>query len=139
MRGGEFTKASLRVLAGNAELAASRVVSAEAGRTMTTALCWRDHHLLTDGQVFHCRAHFGDLAHDLAAADVRHGNLNRQSLARPQVEMIHPASPDADQHVLSTDGRDRQVHRLQYIDPPGPGESHGAHEIDSSQRSSNEV
>src|SRR4029077_18645780 len=86
----EFTKASLRMFGGKAKLCAARVITAKALGALPASLVRSDHDPLADRKVRYGRASPGDFANDLAAADVRHGNLEGQPLPDPQIEMIHP-------------------------------------------------
>src|SRR5579863_4082336 len=110
------------MLAGNTELRTGRIVAPETFGTTSATLVRRDHHALSDRDILDRRTDARDFADDLAAADVRHGNLKRQTLADPQIEMVEAAGPHADQHVAGARLGNRELKWFQDVDPAGAGE-----------------
>src|SRR5438552_868394 len=119
------------MLARNRELGAGRVVAAKALGAMAASLVRSDQHALTERQTPDGRTDLGDRADDLAAADVRHGNLDRQTLPDPQIEMVQPAGQQAHEDLVGLDHGDWNVHRLENVDAARAGEGDGSHGRDA--------
>src|SRR5262249_42452483 len=124
---GELGEAPLRLVAVDVILLAAAIDALGAAVADVAPLAGRNKHALARGKSLDASAQLGDHSGDFTAADVRHRNLGRQSLADPQVEVVEGAGLDLDDDFTVAGRRFRQVHQLQLVDTARFGERHCTH------------
>jgi hypothetical protein len=86
--------------------AAEIVVAGEAGGAASAADAGLEEDFLADGDVGDEFADGGDFAGDVAAVDVRHGDLNAgNAVTNEKIEMVQGAGADADEDLVGAGAR----------------------------------
>ena len=97
--GNQFAIAAVDAIAQHGKLAALILQSGDALRTVIAEMHGREQHTLPRFEASDVLADFDDLARNIAAQNVRQLHAG-QSLAHPDIEMVHSASFDPDQNLV---------------------------------------